>query len=61
MAQMMPDPDIFRAARLLINRHGGRADLCANRRRKELPLRGYIEASGLRGEVVTVVKELQAG
>jgi hypothetical protein len=61
VAKLIDDSDIFRAAKLLIDRYGERADLCANRRSKELLLRGYVEASGLWGEVVAAIEQLQRG
>lgn len=55
------DPDIFRTAKLLIDQHGERADLCANRCSKEMLLRGYSEASELWGEVVSAIEKPQRG
>ena len=57
---MMRDPDIFRAAQLLIDGRGQSAAPHANRRSKELLLRGYVEASGLWDEVVAAIEDLQS-
>jgi hypothetical protein len=55
---MIDDPDIIRAAKLLINRHGERAASCANRRAEDLLFRGDIEASELWRQIVEAIKEL---
>ena len=56
---MTDDPAILRAAKLLIAQYGERADLCANRRSKELLLRGYGEASKLWDDVVRAIHDLE--
>lgn len=56
---MIDDPDIFRAAKLLFERRGERAALCANRRGKELLVRGYIGASELWRQIVEAIEEMQ--
>jgi hypothetical protein len=56
---MIDDPDIFRAAQLLIDELGAIAVPHANRRGKELRARGYIEASELWREIVAAIENLQ--
>jgi hypothetical protein len=56
---MTEDHDILRAAKLMIARYGKRADRCANRRGKELLVRGYIDASELWRQVIAVIEDTQ--
>jgi len=56
---VIDDPDIFRAAQLLIDGCGESAAPFANRRGKELLVRGYIDASELWRQIVAAIDELQ--
>ena len=56
---MINDPDIFRAAQLLIDESGEYASPLANFRGEELRIRGYVEASELWRQVVAAIDELK--
>ena len=56
---MIDDPDIVRAARLLIDARGEDAAFCADLRARELLVRSHIEASALWRQVVVAIDELQ--
>jgi hypothetical protein len=59
---MIDDPDIIRAAKLLIDQRGEYAASCADSRAKELFVRGDIDASALWRQIVAAIEELrQAG
>ena len=58
---MISDPDIFRAAQLLINESGEYAAPLANFRGEELRIRGCAEASELWRQIVAAIDELQHG
>ena len=58
---MISDPDIFRAAQLLVDGRGEYAAPLANFRGEELRIRGYAEASELWRQVVAAIDELQRG
>jgi hypothetical protein len=58
---MIDDPDIFRAAQLLIEQRGECAAPYANRRGKELLVRGYIDASELWRQIAAAIEDLQRG
>ncbi len=53
------DPDIVRAAKLLVEQHGARAAYCAKNRAKQLLVRGDIEASELWRLIIGAIEELQ--
>jgi hypothetical protein len=56
---MIDDTDVIRVGLLMIAQYGQRADLCANRRSKELRLRGYVEAGMLWDDVVAAIHGLE--
>ena len=58
---MIDDPDIFRAAKLLIDQHGDDAAIRAAKRADKLAGAGDIEASALWRQIVAAIEELQRG
>ena len=58
---MIDDPDVFRAAQLLIEQRGECAAPYANLRGKGLLLRGHLEASELWHQIVAAIEDLQRG
>jgi hypothetical protein len=58
---VIEDPDIFRAATLLIDQHGEEAPLRAARRADELLKDGDVDGSAVWGRILTAVKELRRG
>jgi hypothetical protein len=61
LRRLIEDPDIFRAAQLLIDGRGESAAPYANRRGKELLVRGYIDASELWRQIAAAIEDLQRG
>jgi hypothetical protein len=57
----MTDPDIFRAAKLLIDQHGEDAALRAAHRADELLEEGDVNGSAVWGRILAAVKELRRG
>jgi hypothetical protein len=58
---VIEDPDIFRAAKLLIDRHGDDADIRAAERADELLDDGDIEGSAVWRRIIEAIEELQRG
>jgi hypothetical protein len=58
---MIDDPDIYRAAKLLIDRHGDDADIRAAERADELLDDGDIEGSAVWRRIIEAIEELQRG
>ena len=58
---MTDDPDIFRAAKLLIDQHREDAPLRAAQRAGELLKDGDVERSAVWGRILAAVTELQRG
>ena len=56
---MIDDPDIFRAAKLLIDQHGADAPLRAAERADELLDDGDVEGSGVWRRILEAIEELQ--
>lgn len=56
---MISDPDIIRAAKLMIDQHGDHAAARANHRITELHFDGDIAASELWRQVSEAIEELQ--
>jgi hypothetical protein len=61
LRRLIEDPDIVRAAQLLIDGRGESAAPYANRRGKELLVRGYIDASELWRQITAAIEDLQRG
>ena len=58
---MIDDPDIFRAAKLLIDQHGEDAALRAAQRADELLEEGDLDGSAVWGRILAAVEELRRG
>ena len=58
---MIDDPDIYRAATLLIDQHGEDAPLRAAQRADELLEEGDFDGSKVWGRILAAVKEFQRG
>jgi len=58
---VIDDPDIFRAAKLLVDRHGSDAAVRAARRSDELQDYGDVVGAMLWREIVEAIGELQRG
>lgn len=56
---MSDDPDIYRAAKLMINQHGDEAPRRAQRRTNDLARTGGSGAAAIWRQVVTATEELQ--
>ena len=57
----MEDPDIFRAAKLVIDQHGGDAGLRAGERADELFEHGDYDGAAIWRRILSAVGELQRG
>ena len=55
------DPDIYRAAKLLIDQHGEDAALRAAQRADELLEDGDVDGSAVWGRILAAVNELRRG
>ena len=53
------DPDIWRAAQLLIERHGEDAAIAAAQRADELAKEGDLDGGAVWGSILQVVEDLQ--
>ncbi len=58
---MIDDPDIYRAAKLLIDRHGPDAPMRAAQRVDELLADGDMEGSAVWRRILEAIEELQRG
>jgi hypothetical protein len=58
---MTHDPDVFRAAKLLIDQHGEDAALQAAQRADELPEEGDGDGSAVWRRILAAVEELRRG
>jgi hypothetical protein len=58
---MIDDPDIFRAAKLLIDQHGDDAALRARQRAKELLEDGDLDGNAVWRRILAAVEELRRG
>jgi hypothetical protein len=58
---MIDDPDIYRAAKLLINQHGEDAALRAAQRADALLEEGDVDGSAVWRRIVAAVEELRRG
>jgi hypothetical protein len=58
---MIDDPDIFRAAKLLFDRHGDDAPVRAARRSDELQDAGDIQGAVLWRQILQAIEELRRG
>jgi hypothetical protein len=58
---MTSDPNIFRAAKLLIDQHGGEAATFAAGRADDLLEEGDIEGSAVWRRILAAIEELQRG
>jgi len=56
---MVDDPDIWRAALLMVKRHGADAALTAARRAEELLLTGDADGAAVWGRILDAVIEVQ--
>ncbi len=55
---MSGDPDIFRAAKLLIDQHGTEAGLRAAERADEMLERGHVDGAGVWRRILKAIEEL---
>lgn len=58
---MIDDPDIFRAAKLMIDQHGDEATRRATRRANDLERGGDSDACAIWRQIVTAIEELRRG
>jgi hypothetical protein len=58
---MIDDPDLFRAAELLVEKYRDNAGIRAAQRANKLAGSGNIEASALWRQIVAAIEELQHG
>ena len=58
---MIDDPDIFRAAKLLMDQHGEDADIRAAERADQLLDDGDVEGSAVWRRIIEAIDELQRG
>jgi hypothetical protein len=58
---MIDDPDIFRAAKLLIDQHGNDAAIRAAQRAGELLADGDMEGRAVWRRILEAIEELQRG
>ena len=56
---MISDPDVFRAAKLLIDQHGADASLRAAERADEMLERGDLDGAQVWKRILRAIKELQ--
>jgi hypothetical protein len=58
---VIDDPDIFRAAKLLIDQHGGAAPIRAVERAEELADKGDLDGVAVWRRILEAIEELQRG
>ena len=56
---MIDDPDIYRAAKLMIDQHGDEASRRAQRRANDLARTGDSDGVAIWGQIVKAIEELQ--